>query len=490
MTRYLHWIQAYPSLKTVGGIYHYTILIAVTVVFMILVSKRLLALGYPNRRVRLFILLGIVIFPPAGYLSSCAAAMFDHPFDQWSVELFFNNMLLAETPTFHTSFILPLLAGAVFCRLTRLRFLEAFDAIFLYLPLAHAFGGLVCLFMGCCWGSVCRINLYGLHMHFQNPVPLYSMMANLCLFLFLRRIYSRLYADAWIREHYRGTVLASYFLIYPAICIIFEVFRTERRIAFGLTQAQFTMGIYLLFSMALFLWYRHRRVRYSSATNRAVASQKRESLDRLLLPAFFVVSYLLVIFIIYYLTRTVRVWQWPFQRVSSISEANLRILYYLPVMIVPLCSLVWLKRFKVPIRQYFRWKCFSWTFLLGLAVSLYYAVDLLVIRLPPNIRGLSFWPPILVLSLLNAVSEEIMYRLSLYRVIRRAQYPRWVACVVQSLIYSILHYMIAGALLGTFAFIYGLVMQLVANRNRSIIPAMICHFIIDIGCIGRPILRL
>jgi membrane protease YdiL (CAAX protease family) len=83
-----------------------------------------------------------------------------------------------------------------------------------------------------------------------------------------------------------------------------------------------------------------------------------------------------------------------------------------------------------------------------------------------------------------------MYRLALYRLIRQAQYPKWVAGVVQSLVYSLIHYMISGALMGTFSLIYGLVMQLVVNRNRSIIPAIICHFIIDIGCIGLPVLRM
>jgi membrane protease YdiL (CAAX protease family) len=205
---------------------------------------------------------------------------------------------------------------------------------------------------------------------------------------------------------------------------------------------------------------------------------------------FFMVSYLVIIFVVYHLTQTNKVWQWPFRHASSLFEAYMRILYYLPMMVVPIYSLYWLEYANIPTRQYFRWNRFSWTFLLGLAVSIYYTLELLVFHRPPSIRGIGFWPPIVALSLLNAICEEIMYRIALYRLIRQAQYPKWVAGVVQSLVYSLIHYMISGALMGTFSLIYGLVMQLVVNRNRSIIPAIICHFIIDIGCIGLPVLRM
>ena len=492
MIRYFHWAQEHPFLKTLGEIYYYATIVAVMVVFMILVGKRLVALDYPERRVRLFVLLAIVVFLPAGYFGSRAATMFYKPFDQWSVGFFFENIFCGTSHTYHASLILPVLIGTLLCHLMRLKFLETFDAIFLYMPFAHAFGRLGCLIAGCCWGRVCRVNLYGLKMHFQNPVPLYAIITNICLFLFLRRLYGLVYADQQTRERYRGVILASYFMIYPAIRIIYEVFRSEHRIFFGLTQAQYAMGIYLLFSMAIFLfiWYRYRRGAFLSVPYSEDARETIERGKRLFSVALFLVSYMLFIFAVYHLTRNVRIWQWPFQPVVSLPEAYMRILYYLPMMIVPIFSLYWLKRSDVPIRPCFKWDRFSWAFLLGLAVSIYYAVDLLVFRRPPRMRGLEFWPPIIVLSLLNAVSEEVMYRLALYRLIRRAEYPRWVAYVVQSLIYSLIHYMIAGAVLGTFSLVYGLVLQFVTNRNRSILPAIICHFIIDIGCIGVPILRI
>ena len=368
MIRYFHWTQQYPLLKTLGEIYYYATIVVVMVVFMVLVSRRLRALDYPARRVRLFILLAIVVFLPAGYFGSRAATMFYKPYDQWSIGFFFENMFFGGSHTFHASLILPLLIGAILCRLMRLKFLETFDAIFLYMPFAHAFGRLACLIAGCCWGRVCRINLYGLQMHFQNPVPLYAIITNIGLFLFLRQLYNFVYADPHTRERYRGTILASYFMIYPAIRIIYEVFRSERRIYFGLTQAQYAMGIYLLFAAAIFLLilYRHRRRQWSPTPRDESAGFNRDRLQRMISLALFVVSYLLIIFAVYHLTRNVRIWQWPFHRVSSLSEAYMRILYYLPMMAVPIYSLFWLKRSDMPILPHFRWNRFSWAFLLGL----------------------------------------------------------------------------------------------------------------------------
>jgi len=48
---------------------------------------------------------------------------------------------------------------------------------------------------------------------------------------------------------------------------------------------------------------------------------------------------------------------------------------------------------------------------------------------------------------------------------------------------------VAGPVLGLFSIVYGFILGLVAQRSNSILPAIICHFIIDLGCIGMPILR-
>ncbi|MBI5064111.1 MAG: CPBP family intramembrane metalloprotease, partial [Desulfatitalea sp.] len=181
-------------------------------------------------------------------------------------------------------------------------------------------------------------------------------------------------------------------------------------------------------------------------------------------------------------------WKWPIQPVLSLADAYSRIFYYLPVMLIPAYALYWLKKVGEPIRPWFQWQGWSYVFLIALAMSVYYSIELLVLKKIP-LRGLAFWPPIIVMSVMNAFAEEIMYRLALVRFLRRVAYAPWVANGVQSLVYSIIHFMVAGPVLGLFSIVYGFILGLVAQRGKSILPAIICHFLIDLGCIGMPILR-
>jgi membrane protease YdiL (CAAX protease family) len=101
-----------------------------------------------------------------------------------------------------------------------------------------------------------------------------------------------------------------------------------------------------------------------------------------------------------------------------------------------------------------------------------------------------FWPPVIIVSVMNAFCEEIMYRLALYRAIISANYSRWVALIVQSVVYSLIHFMVVGAVLGLFSLVYGFLLGLIVQRSKSVSQAIVCHFIIDIGCIGMPMLKI
>lgn len=144
-------------------------------------------------------------------------------------------------------------------------------------------------------------------------------------------------------------------------------------------------------------------------------------------------------------------------------------------------------RLRIPINPWLGWNRFSYTFFIGLAVSIYYCFELFVLK-GFCFRGPAFWPPVLAMSLMNAAGEEVIYRLALYNLIKRAPYPIWTANIVQALAYALIHFMIAGAVFGFLSFVYGLVLGIIAERNKSIIPAFICHFIIDLGVIGMPLL--
>lgn len=491
MINYLGLGNQFPILKTIGEILYYGTIGVAIIFFLLLVGKRLLAIGYPKKRVIIFTVLSILMSYPAGYYGSRAAGMFYKPVAEWSLSNFFDTMLHGYSHTFHASLIGPLLFGILFCWLLRLKFFEVFDAIYLYVPMAHALGRVSCLIIGCCWGNLVDINLYGWHLKFQNPVPLYEFTTNLAIFFFLRRIYGRVYADPGIRQRWAGSVFAAYFALYAPMRIVYEVFRKERRIFYEVTQAQVVMGIFLAISAVCFLaiYRRYRHHRAQGALQPVGAVDDLLMLKRLFSAGGLVVAYLLANFLIFYLTRQLHVWKWPIQPVFSLADTYGRIFYYLPVMLIPAGALFWLKRVGEPIRPWFQWQRWTWAFPIALAMSLYYSVELLVLKQIP-LRGLEFWPPILVMSVMNAFAEESMYRLVLVRFLRRVDYAPWVANVVQSLVYSLIHFMVAGPVLGLFSIIYGLVLGLVAQRGRSILPAIICHFIIDLGCIGMPILRL
>jgi membrane protease YdiL (CAAX protease family) len=106
------------------------------------------------------------------------------------------------------------------------------------------------------------------------------------------------------------------------------------------------------------------------------------------------------------------------------------------------------------------------------------------------LRGMEFWPPAIIMSVMNAFCEESMYRLALYRAIISANYSRWVALIIQSVVYSLIHFMVVGAVLGLFSLVYGFLLGLIVQRSKSVSQAMVCHFVVDIGCIGMPMLRM
>jgi membrane protease YdiL (CAAX protease family)/prolipoprotein diacylglyceryltransferase len=492
MLLYLGWTSQYPFFRTVAEVIYYGTIFSVIVVFFSLAARRLHALGYPKKRLMLFTALAIGASYPLGHLGSRAAGMFYHPVQNWGIQLLLENMFHGTSHTFHASLFLPLLFGALLCYLFKFKIFEVFDAAFLYLPLAHAFGRLSCLLVGCCWGRYVHLDVYGLKLDFQNPVPLYAIGVNGLIFLFLRRIHTHVYADAGTRERFRGVVCAAYLTLYAPARIVLEVFRTEPKILIGLTHAQLAMGVFLLLALLLFVLMLRRYIKMRPSAPAAfgpVGQHALQELPKLFSLGGLMVSLVLANFLIHYLTREISVWPWPIHPVTSLGDAYGRILYYLPMMLIPAYCLYWLKKSGIAPQRWFAWNRFSFAFLVGLGISAYYAVEMLVLQ-QPTLRGVAFWPPVITLSLLNATAEEIMYRLTLYNLLKRADYSPWVSNIVQALIYSLIHFMIAGALLGVLSFIYGLVMGRVVERSQSVTPAIVCHFIIDIGVFGAPLLRL
>ncbi len=481
----------HPFFRIYGEFIYYGLIAIAIVLSLTLIKRKLFALGYEKKKLTFFIYFCAVVSFPAGYLGSRAASMFYYPPSRWSIDFLIENILSGSFHTYHASLILPIIIISVCIIFLRFNYFEVFDAIFLTLPLAHAIGRGGCLAVGCCWGRYFSLHIFGFHYRFPNPIPLYAIIINSIIFLFLVRLYEKIYTNPHNRQLFRGAILGSYLLLYGVFRLFLELFRTEKRIFLSLTQAQLTMIVYIMIGLIVFLIIYFSGRRWSNE----VLSDKTDTdirakleLKHLLSLMSFVAGCLLLFFVFYYVTRKLDLFQWPFHKAVSVSDAYMQVYYYLPVIILPMISLYWLKKENSPIIKSFKWSRFSIIFFITLFVSVYYSVDLLILR-EPKLKGLAFWPPIVILSVLNAFSEEIVFRLTAFSMVQRAGYSSLIANTMQSLLYSLSHFLIAGVSLGIMSFFYGLILGQIYDRDKSIMPCIICHFIIDIGCIGLPILR-
>lgn len=139
------------------------------------------------------------------------------------------------------------------------------DALMPGLVIAHAFGRLGCLAAGCCYGKPTGSNygivfnselveesLRGIHLH---PTQLYEFTALIILFTAMLFV--------WKRKRFDGQVVLVYFLTYPVIRSIVEVFRGDTIRGFVidgvLSTSQFISAI--VFVVAFFvLQYRLKQV--------------------------------------------------------------------------------------------------------------------------------------------------------------------------------------------------------------------------------------
>jgi membrane protease YdiL (CAAX protease family) len=389
---------------------------------------------------------------------------------------------------------LAVLSGAlgllIFGLLRKRRVLAFLDAAGLYLPVVHLLVGLFWLLLGGFQGKQTAIQLYGLYLRFQNPTALYGVIADVCLFVFLKRLHAVTREGEAMRARFGGVVFASYLMLHASMYIVLNVFENENPAYLDLTLTQIAMAVYLVLSLSIFwaLFFAPSAL-CTSTPSVDPAPGPVDDLKRLLFPASLTAFFLTTTFLIYFLTRIVMVWKWPIQPVATLADAYARLFYYMPVVVIAVSALAWMKKNGEPIRPWFNRGRISVVFAIALLASIYYSFELLVLK-GHTLRGGAFWPPVIMLSVMNAFCEESMYRLALYRAIIRAGYSGWVALIVQSVVYSLIHFMVVGAVLGLFSLIYGFVLGLMVHRSKSVSYAMVCHFIIDIGCIGMPLLRM
>ncbi len=134
------------------------------------------------------------------------------------------------------------------------------------LALAHMFGRFGCLASGCCYGKPTGSTWYGIRLYSEfvdrqyhgillHPTQLYEATALGLLFIGLLVIFKRKVFD--------GQVALSYFLVYPAIRSIIEIFRGDLIRGFvvdeTISTSQF-LSIFIFVGAAIALWYRLKQV--------------------------------------------------------------------------------------------------------------------------------------------------------------------------------------------------------------------------------------
>ncbi|MFW6334145.1 MAG: prolipoprotein diacylglyceryl transferase family protein [Desulfosalsimonas sp.] len=489
MFRYLGLRQAFPHIiEPAGPVVYYGLILAAVGFSVFLILRRLRQRGYGGKQLTVILLFTLFAAFPAGFAASKAAAMFYSPPDFWSLRLLAEQALSGNSHTYHAVVIVSGLLLLGFFKAMRYKAAEILDTVFLYLPAAHALGRTGCLFIGCCWGRYTRLDFFGLcTVDFVNPVPLYSILANILIFLGLRRVYNGVYTANRPAEEERrlaGSAAGMYLVLYGSVRIALEVFRPVQEVVLGFTQAQAAMagfaaaGGVILVKKALNL----RQIK----TER----DRREDSDNDLSGIFSLAGLVAVYLIIFAVTlnlKEVGVLPWPFERAASLGGAFFAVFYYVPFLFFPAVCFFWLKASGMGIRDAFRAPVFHPVFVLAVAVSIGYSVYLLF----PGIAGrgpATLWIPVAVLSTMNAAGEEFAFRHAFLNMFAHAGYGKVSANGFQGILYGLPHFVIGGAAFGIFAVLYGWLLGWVRYRSASLIPCIICHFLIDIGCIGAPML--
>lgn len=212
------------------------ILITAVVISLLLVYKRIIKIGFERNKSRVFIAFSGMILLFSTFVGSHFAGFFYYPFSMWRFD-FFLRTISKNIYTYHAGLITAFFLISLLVFALKFDYFKIFDISFLYLPVAHAIGRVSCFILGCCWGSRVSITIFGRFYEFINPVPLYSIILNIILFIILKYIFNRVYKvnSTWPT----GIVGATYFIFFGLGRYVIEFYRIEPVFISGLTQAQF-----------------------------------------------------------------------------------------------------------------------------------------------------------------------------------------------------------------------------------------------------------
>ena len=450
------------------------------------VCRELIASGHEPVSVARFALLFAAVAAPGAYLGYRAAALFQGPLEPWSSDFFLRAPSIDRTHSFDASVLLPFAWLTVLTRVWGYRTLQVMDAAFLALPIAHAMSRVGCLLLACCWGETIRLGIPGFQAAFLNPTPLYWIVIDLLIFALLREIFRVIHpgAGAAARRRYEGTVFGGYLVLYGAGQLVMESFPHQELFLWRLSAVQLLM-LGFVGSGSWILWLVHSRSR-SDSLGPDPDEAARRAMARLLSILGVVATYLVLIFVFHYLTRRTHILPTPFHRAGSIADAYTRVLFCMPLVFPAVAGLFFYARAGESVRPFLRWPGASPLFGLALLVSGLYAGSMLFRQGSP-MPGWVYWPPVLILSAVNSLSEEVIHRLVVLRLLLVSGVAEWASLGIQSALYSLVHFMISPSL-GLMSFAYGLLLGLVMVRKRSLPACVLCHFVLDLGAIGGPLL--
>jgi prolipoprotein diacylglyceryltransferase len=250
----------FPLLGYILNGLYFGLIITGIVVSAFLFFRQMARTGYDVNRLRAFVVCSVIMIIPLGVISSRAANMFYFPPDQWSVSFFIEQFFSGPHQTFHAALILPFFFLMLLGQKFKFKKLHLIDSLFMVVPLGHAFGRCGCFLVGCCWGNLISFSLFNRTVSFHNPVPLYAIIFNLMLFLFLRKIYNQVYVlqnnkNQWLMS--QGVITAFYLIGYGGFRIMMEFIRKETVVGMGMTMAQWSMVFFILCGMVFLsvTWY-------------------------------------------------------------------------------------------------------------------------------------------------------------------------------------------------------------------------------------------
>ncbi len=197
--------------------------------------------------------------------------------------------------------------------------------------------------------------------------------------------------------------------------------------------------------------------------------------------------YLLTGFIIAYIVIACKIFPWPFHGSDSVYETYGRIIIYLPVFFYSAASMLWLRAAGIRFDEKIKFYGISRLSAIGIiacsAYSFFY-----FFTVPFELKGLFFWPPALFLAAMNSMSEEVVFRLTLMSLVESYTGAKKAALIIQAALYSIPHFFIGGLFLGILSFLFGIFLGILVQADKSIIPPIICHFIVDLQAVALPLL--